>query len=199
VWLRALKNKDVRNVNSHLVMIFSDNGAPTILQSDNGPEFKDMAMTTKQLTTWVKKAGLRPITNVAAVSHLMSSKTCGVGMQLEDHFKSTFPNTHMVFGRVKASTTQGSVERANQDVQRFLFYTMLFHESQGKPRGVWYPYLFDVQRRMNHQKKKSRGGKSPHEIFFGRDPMISVTRFQHLSPSLQKELMGVWVDFTSEY
>jgi hypothetical protein len=122
-----------------------------------------------------------------------------VGEELEDHFKATFPTTHMVFGRVKASSTQGSVERANQDVQRFLFYTMLYNEAQGKPRGVWFPYLMDVQRRMNYQKKKSRGGKSPHEIFFARDPLTSLQRFSNLSPSLQKELMGVWVDFASEH
>ena len=199
VWLRPLKNKDVRNVNAHLLFIFGDNGAPMILQSDNGSEFKDMAMTSKQFTQWVKKAGLPNVKNASALCHLMSSKTSGVGEELEHHFKATFPTTHMVHGRVKASSTQGSVERANQDVQRFLFYTMLYNESQGKQRGVWYPYLMDVQRRMNYQKKKSRGGKSPHEIFYGRDPLASLQRFNNLSPSLQKELMGVWVDFTSEY
>jgi hypothetical protein len=199
VWLRPLKNKNVKNVNAHLLFIFGDNGAPMILQSDNGSEFKDMAMTTKQFAAWVKKAGLPAVKNVNALCHLMTSQSSGVGEELEDHFKATFPTTHMVFGRVKASSTQGSVERANQDVQRFLFYTMLYNEAQGKPRGVWFPYLMDVQRRMNYQKKKSRGGKSPHEIFFARDPLTSLQRFSNLSPSLQKELMGVWVDFASEH
>jgi len=36
VWLRPLRNKSAKEVAQHLLLIFADIGAPSILHSDNG-------------------------------------------------------------------------------------------------------------------------------------------------------------------
>ena len=45
LWSRPLKNKSAESVAYELQSIYLIEGAPKILQSDNGPEFKNEKMT----------------------------------------------------------------------------------------------------------------------------------------------------------
>ena len=80
--LRPLKFKTASAVAEILVEIFSLMGPPTILQSDNGREFKNQEIKNEVLKMW--------------------------------------PGLKMVNGKPRHSQSQGSVERANRDVENLL-------------------------------------------------------------------------------
>ena len=80
--LRPLKFKTASAVAEILVEIFSLMGPPTILQSDNGREFKNQEIKNEVLKMW--------------------------------------PGLKMVDGKPRHSQSQGSVERANRDVENLL-------------------------------------------------------------------------------
>ena len=82
VILRPLKQKTARAVAECLIEIFSILGPPTILQSDNGREFKNQEIKDEVLSMW--------------------------------------PGLKMVNGKPRHSQSQGSVERANQDVEKLM-------------------------------------------------------------------------------
>lgn len=80
--MRPLKSKRAAEVSDNLVEVFGIFGAPSLLHSDNGKEFKNQI--TQEL---VKK----------------------------------WPGCKTVNGRPRHSQSQGSVERANQDIKVIIF------------------------------------------------------------------------------
>jgi hypothetical protein len=93
VLLHALKNKTAQEVAQKLVDIFTIIGAPSILQSDNGWEFRN---------------------------------------QIVESLKSIWPELKIVHGKPRHSQSQGSVERANQDIENMLTTWM-----QDNKTGCW--------------------------------------------------------------
>jgi zinc finger BED domain-containing protein 5/7/8/9 len=89
-WLKALTNKTAIEVARALIDIFGIFGAPLILQSDNGKEFRN---------------------------------------SLVESLKVLWPGFTIVHGRARRPQTQGSVERANGDVQNILGSWMRTHQS----------------------------------------------------------------------
>jgi hypothetical protein len=81
VVLRALRRKTGLDVAEALFDIFAHTGAPLVLHTDNGREFKNK--------------------HVKALVEM-------------------FANTKMVHGRPRHSQSQGSVERANQDIEKMM-------------------------------------------------------------------------------
>ena len=145
VWLRALKRKNKIAVFKKLKKIFRDFRTPDILQADNGGEFKNLAMSTKQLRAYCKRHGLDLPKDVG--DETLESRFASLFDEefSTDDLAQCFPNTHMVHSRVRASSTNGSVERANQDVQRMLYYAMLRHGVERREdQGVWIIHLDKV-------------------------------------------------------
>ena len=145
VWLRKLKRKNKNAVFKKLQKIFRDFRAPDILQADNGGEFKNIALSHRQMQALLKKLKLKPMNNMAGTpgSYVYES-VFGDGFTTDD-LAACFPNTHMVHSRVRASSTNGSVERANQDVQRLLFYMMMRHAAEHPDEAdVWTIHLDKV-------------------------------------------------------
>ena len=123
VWLRKLKRKNKNAVFKKLKKIFRDFRAPDILQADNGGEFKNIAMSQRQMAALLKRLKLKPICNQTSPSFSTKYECIfGDGFTTDD-LAACFPNTHMIHSRVRASSTNGSVERANQDVQTKMFST----------------------------------------------------------------------------
>ena len=89
VSLRSLRKKSGLDVAEALIKIFAETGAPRLLHTDNGREFKN--------------------------KHVKS-------------LKNLFPAMDFVHGRPRHSQSQGSVERANQDIERMLACWM--HENK---------------------------------------------------------------------
>lgn len=81
VWLKPLKTKTAKEVARNLISIFTVQGAPSILHSDNGREFANQI--------------------------IQSLKKLWIGLTI-------------VHGKPRHSQSQGSVERANQDVENML-------------------------------------------------------------------------------
>ena len=146
VWLRKLKRKNKNAVFNKLKNIFRDFRAPDILQADNGGEFKNIAMSHRQMQALRKKLNLKPLPNGSSTAPFCYDYECifGDGFTTDD-LSACFPSTHLIHSRVRASSTNGSVERANQDVQRLLFYMMQRH-AQDHPdeADVWYIHLDKV-------------------------------------------------------
>ena len=147
VWLRKLKRKNKNAVFKKLKNIFRDFRAPDILQADNGGEFKKIAMSKKEMQLMMKKLKLKPLHDQTSPPTFSSQYECifGDGFTTDD-LSACFPNTHMIHSRVRASSTNGSVERANQDVQRLLYYMMLRHgEDHPDEVDVWIIHLDKVR------------------------------------------------------
>ena len=89
VSLRAIRQKSGLDVANALIDIFAETGAPRLLHSDNGREFKNR--------------------NVRAL-------------------KTLFPAMDFVHGRSRYPASQGSVEKANHDIERML--TCWLHENK---------------------------------------------------------------------
>jgi hypothetical protein len=156
VWLRALKRKNKIAVFKKLKNIFRDFRTPDILQADNGGEFKNLAMSTKQLRAYCKTHGLDLPKDVG--DETLESRFASLFDEelSTDDLAQCFPNTHMVHSRVRASSTNGSVERANQDVQRMLYYAMLRHGVERREdQGVWIIHLDKVCSRCREQSPPS--------------------------------------------
>jgi hypothetical protein len=146
VWLRKLKRKNKNAVFKKLNKIFRDFRAPDILQADNGGEFKNIAMSQRQMAALLKRLKLKPICNQTSPSFSTKYECIfGDGFTTDD-LGACFPNTHMIHSRVRASSTNGSVERANQDVQRLLYYMMQRHaEDHPDEADVWIIHLDKVR------------------------------------------------------
>ena len=75
-------------------------------------------------------------------------------------------STRFVHGRPRKSTYQGSIERANSDVERLLFPRF---RSLKKPMDQWVSELKYVQYTKNNVKHSALG-RTPFEIHFGKTP-----------------------------
>ena len=131
VRLRALLNKSAEEVANTLMNFFCDLGAPLILQSDNGREFKNSLLFN--------------ILNV----------NC--------------PSTEIIHGKPRHPETQGSVERANQDIKRH-FTAMMFENSSNS----WVKYVRQVQYEKN-TSFHSTIGMTPFQALVHRKPPLGLT------------------------
>ena len=111
-WLRPLKNKCGLEVAKGLMEIFGDFGAPFILQSDNGREFRNSIVT-----------GL----------------------------KTLWPGIKIIHGRPRRPQSQGSVERANGDVQNILGSWM--RENKSTKWSLALPIVAHIKNRKYHSGK----------------------------------------------
>ena len=75
-------------------------------------------------------------------------------------------STRFVDGRPRKSTDQGSIARANQDVEKLLYARL---RSLKKPMDQWVSELKYVQYTKN-TVKHSALARSPFEVHFGRTP-----------------------------
>eukprot|EP01047_Picozoa_sp_COSAG01_P033270 COSAG01_NODE_2441_length_7690_cov_241.628903_8_plen_269_part_00 len=143
-------------------------GAPQIIQSDNGSEFKGLAISARDLPNECR---------AIAVGRAWKYEWHPLGGDVVTSLEQMLPDTIMIHGRVRGSTTQGSVERANRDVQRYLWQACLQHgESRPQDDGKWVIHLRDVNQLMNGKSMKSRGAHSPFEIMFDRAPPCTTGR-----------------------
>ena len=105
---------------------FCDLGAPLILQSDNGREFKNSLLLNILNENW--------------------------------------PSTKIIHGKPRHPETQGSVERANQDIKRH-FTAMMFENSDNS----WVKYVRQVQYKKN-TNFHSTIGMTPFQALVHRKP-----------------------------
>ena len=124
VVLKPLRNKTANEVAVHLLDVFTLFGAPCILQTDNGREFKNAVVESVQ---------------------------------------QLWPELKIVHGKARHSQSQGSVERANRDVEEML-YTWL--RDQDKESQKWSEGLRFVQF-MKNRSLHSGIRRSPYEAMFG--------------------------------
>lgn len=120
--LRALKRKEAEEVAMTLVEIWSTFGAPVILHSDNGREFKNKV--TASLT-------------------------------------KLWPGMKVVHGKPRHSQSQGSVERANRDIEEILGAWLIENKTDDWVAGL--KVVQFMKNRAYHQGIK----RSPYEAMFG--------------------------------
>lgn len=129
VSLRPLKSKEAKGVAWELFKIFTDKGAPLILQSDNGREF------TAQI---VKEMML------------------------------LFPESKIINGRPRHPQSQGSVERANQDVENMLRAWMNENNTTNWSVGV---YIVQQQKNNSFHRTIKR---TPFKALYGHDQRVGM-------------------------
>jgi hypothetical protein len=161
-------------------------GAPQIIQSDNGSEFKGLAISARDLPNECR---------AIAVGRAWKYEWHPLGGDVVTSLEQIFPDTIMIHGRVRGSTTQGSVERANRDVQRYLWQACLQHgESHPQDDGKWFIHLRDVNQLMNGKSMRSRGDHSPFEIMFNRAPSQRLASLAEVDDVLRGQL-SQWQEF----
>jgi hypothetical protein len=131
VTLRALRTKTAEEVALHALDVFTTFGAPCILQTDNGREFKNKLM---------------------------------------ESLKGLWPDLTIVHGKPRHSQSQGSVERANQDVQNML--TTWKAENKTKTWSEGLRFVQYMKNRALHVGIK----RSPFEAMFGMPARIGLER-----------------------
>ncbi len=109
VWLKPLKNKTGLEVAKALYEIMGMFGAPAIIQSDNGKEFRNSVITS---------------------------------------LKTLWPSIEIIHGRPRRPQTQGSVERANGDVQNILGSWMRTNKSTNW--AIALPIIANIKNRKFH-------------------------------------------------
>ncbi|KAE8739593.1 hypothetical protein FOCC_FOCC014909 [Frankliniella occidentalis] len=82
-----------------------------------------------------------------------------------DSLRETWPELKIVHGRPRHSQSQGSVERANQDIQDMLTAWMMTYNSTEWVKGL--QYVASKKNRAIHQGT----GRSPYEAVFGTSMM----------------------------
>ena len=103
------------------------------------------------------------------MEHLTSSRQItevNLLIMLNTTLLTEWTSTRFVHGRPRKSTDQGSIERANQDVDKLLFARL---GSLKKSMNRWVSELKYVQYTKN-TVKHSALGRSPFEVHFGRTP-----------------------------
>ena len=110
---------------------FCDLGAPLILQSDNGREFKNALLFNILNENW--------------------------------------PSTKIIHGKPRHPETQGSVEKANQDIKRH-FTAMMFDNSENS----WVKFVRQVQYKKN-TSFHSTIGMTPFQALVHRKPPLGLT------------------------
>jgi hypothetical protein len=122
--LRPCVTKGAVEVANHLYHIFCEFGAPIILHSDNGLEFRN---------------------------------------QVVNALKLVWPGLHIVHGRSRTPTTQGSVERSNGDFQGQLGSWM--RENNNPHWSLGLPLVMHQKNRKFHKGI----GTSPYNALFGKE------------------------------
>lgn len=140
VQLRPLRSKRAVEVAERLYEIFTIFGAPNVLHSDNGREFRN---------------------------EVVSSLT------------RLWPQIKLVHGKPRHSESQGSVERANQDVENMMFTWMQDNRSNKWSKGI---YLIQF---MKNRAFHAGIHRSPYRALFGCDPKIGLA-----SSKIPHELIG---------
>jgi hypothetical protein len=143
--LLPLVDKSSLSIAFALRTIWSDIGAPSIIQTDNGREFSGLDQQAYPLT---------PVDNLEDVV-----KTIG----------QMCPGMKVVHGRPRHSQSQGSVERLNQVVQSRLFKCLQQHGSAYWP--VFVPYVQWILNSTWHKGVKS----TPYELVFGQPPSCGMS------------------------
>ncbi|XP_022160133.1 KRAB-A domain-containing protein 2-like [Myzus persicae] len=128
--LKPLKSKRAEEVAYCLIDIFTVFGAPSVLQSDNGREFRNQTI---------------------------------------DSLKEMWPELSIIHGKPRHSQSQGSVERANQDIENMIITWMKDNNTTKWSEGL---------RFIQFMKNKAfhRGiGRSPYEAMFGCSPKVGIS------------------------
>ena len=184
VWLEALRRKRVVDVVAFLRRVFDEFGCPTILQSDNGGEFRNLAQSRGELQASVNaklaKSGHGPLRielDHTSMAHIGFSELDMLGIVAS--FKLLWPTIVQVHGSVNASSTQGSVENANQMVQRLLYeIERAWSAKYPADVGRWLIHLSSVAKLIN-AKLSWNNTVSPFQVMFNRQPT------QQLPPGME--------------
>jgi hypothetical protein len=177
VWLVPMRRKNVASVVAGLRPIFDVFGCPTILQSDNGGEFKQIGQSRTELERVVNekraKMGQKALPRGHVFDMHQSPFGCIGFSDIDLHaivtsFKQFWPTMVQVHGAVNASSTQGSVENANQHVQQLLYeIEKAWTDKHPADAGRWVIHLSTVAKLI--VSKFSWNGKvSPFEVMFNR-------------------------------
>lgn len=186
VWLFGMKTKQRHEVVHHLRSVFTWFDVPQIIQADNGSEFKGLAISPRDLENSLR---------AKAKSSTWAYDLHPLGGDTVRELKQMFPDTILIHGRVRGSSTQGSVERANRDVQRYLWEACLVHNAtHPEDAGKWSIHLQNVNRMMNGRSNQSRGKISPFELMFMRVPSQRLASIAELDDTL-REQMCRWEPF----
>lgn len=129
LYLRPLQTKQAAEVAFELLKIFLEQGAPIILQSDNGREF-----------------------TVEVIKELVL----------------LWPECKILHGRPRHPQSQGSTERANQDVEQMLRIWMEEHKTSHWSMGCYF-----VQWQKNTSLHRI-SGRSPYKNLYGTDPKVGL-------------------------
>ena len=121
--LRPLKSKHAANVAEELSKIFFTFGAPRILQSDNGREFVAAVIHELGLQKTLQKNNYKFF-----IFFSFFIFVCSV---------SLWPHCKIVHGRPRHPQSQGSVERANADVENMIRAWMIDNNSTNWSRGCF--------------------------------------------------------------
>lgn len=138
--LRPLMSKQAIEVAKKIFLIFTDFGAPEILHSDNGKEFRNTVVQS---------------------------------------LKKLWPQLKLIHGKPRHSESQGSVERANRDVENMIFTWMQDNCSERWSEGL--PLVQFMKNRAYHAGIQ----RSPYKALFGCD-----AKFGLGSSQLPKEIIN---------
>ncbi len=133
-WLKPLKEKSAVGVANVLNELFGIYGAPLILQSDNGREFRN---------------------------HLLSD------------LQKLWPNLKIIDGRPRHPQSQGSIQRANGDVQNILGSWMRTRLNTKWTTAL--PYVQFIKNSKHHH----RLGVSPYKAIFGIDAPLGLEKLNY--------------------
>ena len=85
--------------------------------------------------------------------------------------KKLWPECVIVRGRPRHPQSQGSVERANQDVEKMLGHWMTHNRTKAWSVGI-HKVCFDKNKRNN-----GTTGFSPYELIYGQTPRVNIESF----------------------
>ncbi|XP_024887655.1 KRAB-A domain-containing protein 2-like, partial [Temnothorax curvispinosus] len=113
-----------------------------------------------------------------------------------EEFKVLWPQLHIVHGRPRHPQSQGSVERANQDVENMLRAWMTDNHSTSWATGCYF-----VQWQKNNSLHRVIG-RSPFKAVFGSDPKLGLASTnlpQHILSSVatEEELNNLKIEINS--
>ncbi|KAK7605083.1 hypothetical protein V9T40_006941 [Parthenolecanium corni] len=130
VTLRPLTSKRANEVAENLLDVFLTFGAPCVLQTDNGREFRNAVI---------------------------------------DNLKQLWPELTIVHGKPRHSQSQGSVERANQDIENMLCCWMKDNSTTAWSKGLRFVQF------MKNRSLHSGIKRSPYEAMFGVTPKVGLS------------------------
>lgn len=165
-------------------------------QTSADGEFKFVMVTQDHLTKFVTLKALKSKRAVEVAYHLLDIFTLfGAPCILQsdngrefvnkiiDELKEMWPELIIVHGKPRHSQSQGSVERANQDVERMLTTWMQDNNTNHWAEGLRFVQL------MKNQSFHSGIKRTPFNAIFGPSHMVSLA-----SSTLPKEILATFVD-----